>query len=406
MHSGNILILTNWSYKDALIQSYTLPYVMMIRDVLDPSKKIIVRTLEQKKYNATTDEKIAIRREFKEKNIQWVSSRYSQNSLKALFYYLVDLARLVFLCYKYKIKIIHIWCTPPAIIAYPLSLITGAEIVLDSYEPHAESMVENGAWTRESLKFKLLFWFEKAVSRKAKVVISATSGMKDYAQNKYGVLFDNFYVKPACVNIDQFSFKDKKKNELLERFGLQNKIVGLYAGKFGGIYLEREFFDLAKEFVNFYGDNFRMLILTSHSRKEIEERCKACGLDHENIISMFVPHKAISEYMGLADFAITPVKPVPSKRYCTPIKNGEYWALGLPVVITPNISDDSDIILENDIGVVLEGFNEEEYRKVVREIDRLLKQYTMKELYDKIRYIAIRYRSLEIAEEIYKQNYN
>ena len=49
----------------------------------------------------------------------------------------------------------------------------------------------------------------------------------------------------------------------------------------------------------------------------------------------------------------TPVKPVPTKRYCTPVKDGEYWALGLPVIITEGISDDSGIIREN--GIVGDG---------------------------------------------------
>ena len=58
------------------------------------------------------------------------------------------------------------------------------------------------------------------------------------------------------------------------------------------------------------------------------------------IESLFVPYNQITDYYQIADFAINPVKPVPSKRYCTSIKDGEYWGMGLPVVITKNISDD------------------------------------------------------------------
>jgi glycosyltransferase involved in cell wall biosynthesis len=109
--------------------------------------------------------------------------------------------------------------------------------------------------------------------------------------------------------------------------------------------------------------------------------------------------------MGLADFALTPVKPIPTKQYCTPIKDGEYWALGLPVVIPRNISDDSDIIQKNDIGAVLESLNAESYKKAVLKIDSLIKQ-PRKQNFDKIRSIAQRYRSFEIAEMVYKNLYN
>jgi len=107
----------------------------------------------------------------------------------------------------------------------------------------------------------------------------------------------------------------------------------------------------------------------------------------------------------LGDFGITPVKPIPTKRYCTPIKDGEYWALGLPVVITKGISDDSDIIKKYKIGSVLEELNEKNYLKAIQEIDVLLKNNTRMELYNKIRPIAEKYRNFDIAEKVYKEIY-
>ena len=47
--AGNTLILTHWSFKDALVQTYTLPYVYMIRQVLPPDEKIFIVTSEQGK---------------------------------------------------------------------------------------------------------------------------------------------------------------------------------------------------------------------------------------------------------------------------------------------------------------------------------------------------------------------
>ena len=106
--------------------------------------------------------------------------------------------------------------------------------------------------------------------------------------------------------------------------------------------------------------------------------------------------------MGLADFAITPVKPVPTKRYCTPIKDGEYWAMGLPVVIPENISDDSGIIREQDIGAILQRFDTEAYKEAVMKIDDLLQ---MPGRFEKIRSVARQYRGFEIANEVYAKVY-
>ena len=105
--------------------------------------------------------------------------------------------------------------------------------------------------------------------------------------------------------------------------------------------------------------------------------------------------------MGLAHFGITPFVPVPSKRYGTPIKNGEYWAMGLPIIITKNISDDSEIIEKEDIGYVLKELNNLEYTKACQKINELIENDSSL----KIRDIAIQYRNFKIADKIYKDIY-
>ena len=44
---NSILVLTHWSFQDALVQTYTLPYVRMIRKNIDPARKIVLVTFEQ-----------------------------------------------------------------------------------------------------------------------------------------------------------------------------------------------------------------------------------------------------------------------------------------------------------------------------------------------------------------------
>ena len=52
--TGNILVLTQWSFKDALIQTYTLPYVEILRETIPASRKIFVVTAEQEKKSVNT----------------------------------------------------------------------------------------------------------------------------------------------------------------------------------------------------------------------------------------------------------------------------------------------------------------------------------------------------------------
>ncbi|TAD98199.1 MAG: hypothetical protein EAZ97_11230 [Bacteroidetes bacterium] len=404
-HNSNVLVLTFWSYKDALIQTYTLPHLLIMQKYLPEKSKFFLLTLEKKQLEMSATERQQTEEYLQNNGITLISYPYQNFGFQAILTWIQIIFRLFFLIFAKKIQMIHCFCTPAGVAGYLLSVFTFTNLLIDSYEPHAEACVENKDWKRESLKFKFLFFMEKLMSKRAKYIVSATEGMRNYAKIKYNAEFENFFVKPACVNLELFSEKNLRKTELMNKFGFENKIVCVYAGKFGGIYLDTEIFDFFKVAHNYWQDRFRILILTNHKAEEIENFAKKSNLDLKIIQTCFVFHSQIPDYMGLADFAVTPVKPIPTKRFCTPIKNGEYWALGLPVVSTANISDDAQIIENQGIGSIIHEFSEQEYLRVVKQIDQFLQENSPKKRYQKIRKIAEQYRSFDIAKQIYQKIY-
>lgn len=390
----HILVITYWGYNDALIQTYTLPYLHIISDLLSPDSKIFLVTLDK---NTPV---------FKnKKNIECISIPYKDFGFRAIFMWIKIIFKLHRLIRREKITTLHAWCTPGGAIGYLLSVLTGKRLILDSFEPHAEPMVESGTWGKNSLAFKILYRLEKLQLKKAEEVICACSEMIPYSKKLYGINKNRYFTKPACVDLELFSLNKTKNAELIKRYNLGDKITCVYAGKFGGLYLEKETFEFFKTAADFWGHRFRVLLLTSHSDEEIANYSKEVGLDAQYIIKLFVSHEDVATYMGLADFAFCPMKPIPSRRYSTPIKNGEYWALGLPVVITKNISDDSDIILNNNIGAVLQELNVTEYQKAILKIDSLLSTVDKVELRNKIRSIAFKYRNFQLAKDVYSEIY-
>ncbi|MGC4022152.1 MAG: glycosyltransferase [Cyclobacteriaceae bacterium] len=400
----NILILTYWSYNDALIQTYTLPYIKIIRKNLPQGSKVYLLTLEKDGQTLKSPKRSGIETALKIDGIEWLPIQYQPFGALAFFMWILASLKLSVLILRKKISVIHCWCTPAGAIGYLLATLLNRKLVIDSYEPHAEAMVENGTWSRKSLAFRLLFWLEKKQTEKAEFIVAATKGMREYAQEKYGVSIRQYFVKPACVDLNLFSVKDIKNEKLLDELNLSGKIVCVYAGKFGGIYLDKEVFDFLKVASEYWGESFRVLILTGHKRNEIVSFCNSVGLSPDIVISLFVDHKQVPKYLGLGDFAITPVKPVNTKRFCTPIKDGEYWALGLPIVIPANISDDSAIIEEKEIGAVLGHLDDSAYKEAIKRIDNFLRQEPNSR-YNKIRAVAEQYRSFEIAEKVYSSIY-
>jgi glycosyltransferase involved in cell wall biosynthesis len=392
----HILVITYWAFSDALVQTYTLPYVRRMLRALPDGSQVHLVTLEKPGapligiLDAGVVHHPVVYRSFGMAGV---------GMLMALSWRLSRLVR------RHGVDTVHAWCTPAGMIGHIVSVLTGRPLVIDSYEPHAEAMVENGTWKRGGIAHRLLFLFERLQTRHAKVLIAATDGMRDYAALKYGPTSAHWFTKPACVDTERFSEREIKRPEKLRSFGLENTIVGLYAGKLGGIYLRQEVFDLFRAAHDHWGAAFRVLLLTPHPMAELEPLMAEAGLDKSLFTVMSVPHHEVPALMGLADFAVTPVKPVPTKRYCTPVKDGEYWALGLPVIITDGISDDSGIIREHGIGSVLESLDRKGYEKAVREVAALLAGRPRHELYERIRAIALRYRGFERAERIYQEIY-
>lgn len=397
-----ILVLTYWSYKDALIKSYTLPYLPFIRAAAGGNAEIWLMTLENPAMATTPSERTEIRAAFAKQDITWLPYKYRPFGLRMGFHLAWYLARLTWLIWRKRIDVIHGFCTPAGGLGYFLSKLTGKPLVVDSFEPHAESMVETGTWEPGSFAFRILFAMERWQTRHASAIIGCVRKMEDYAELKYGIRPVNMQVKPACVDMEKFNLDLAKDPELVARFGLEGKIVAFYAGKFGDLYLEDEVFRFLKVAYNFWGDRFRLFALTGNSPEYLHRLRERAGLPEQScIFHPYVDHSEVPRYAGLGDFALTPTKPVPSKRYCTPIKTGEYWAMGMPVVITPGISDDSDIIESSHAGVIMDPMHPEAYPEAVAEMDEILRTSDR----TKIRAMAAKYRNFTIAIEAYDKVY-
>lgn len=394
----NILVITYWSINNALIHTYTLPYLRQIKSFLDKDAKLFLLTLSppgtlDSKENSDFVKALA------QENIVVINFNYYPFGFKMLMSFLFLFPYLIVLAIFKNIRAIHAWCTPGGAIAWPISILSGKPMVLDSFEPHAESMVESGTWKKSSLNFKLLFFFEKLQLKRASEVICAAEGMIAHSQKIYGIKKPRYFVKPAGVDLRLFD----PESGTTAPIGLQLKHrVCVYAGKFGGIYLRDEVFDFFKSAYEFWKGDFSVLLLSQHSEQEIHQLCLRSGLNRDCVTLLHVKHKDVAAYLKRAHFAISPIKPIPSKLYCSPIKNGEYWAMGLPVVITNNISIDSALIHENRIGYVLKEFSLSEYQTCLREIETLIQS---KHIGEKIRKLAKEQRAFEHANAVYSAIY-
>lgn len=398
--STNVLVLTSWPLHSGLIQAYTLPYLAMVRDRIAPGSRITLVTMEAAAPRGPREEEsLAVK--MRAGGIDWMPLPYRPFGILAACLMGANMVRLAVHCFSKDIRVIHAFCTPAGGVGYLLSVALGIPLVLDSYEPHADAMVELGVWNPHGVAFRILHALERLQSHRARAVIAATASMRSYALSRFGVRLAQFYVKPACVDLGRFQRDESRTRSLSRRLGLEGKVVCVYAGKLGGIYLEAEVFEIFKAAADHWGARFRALLLSGDDRSKVRVLCLRAGFDPGLLVHESVPHHEMPDYLAVADFALTPVRPVPSKSHCTPIKDGEYWAMGLPVIITPGISTDSEIIARERLGVVLRDVSRESYRRAILEIAGLMAGESTDALRARVRRAAETHRGLAVAKPAY-----
>ena len=77
-------MITYWSYKDALIQTYTLPYLKIIQKNRPQSSWLYLITLEQKHHKISQSEALAIENELSKSRIKLISYRYRPFGFSAM----------------------------------------------------------------------------------------------------------------------------------------------------------------------------------------------------------------------------------------------------------------------------------------------------------------------------------
>jgi hypothetical protein len=278
----------------------------------------------------------------------------------------------------------------------------GIPVIVESFEPHADYMVDSGIWGRNDVRTFLSRRMENRLKRKATFLLPVSQNYKSQLL-KEGVDPERIRVLPCVIDEVAFDFSAEARSKQRSEWGWDDPIIGIYVGKFGGIYHDKEAFAQFSEAFQFFGKRFALIILSQQPGvNELMKTCIGPGVDLDRIRILSVPHEMVPSLLSAADFAFSSIKPGPSRRFCSAIKHGEYWANGLPVIMEEGIGDDSEIIKVSGSGVVLPASGTDRYKQAFRKISKMLEQGRMA-LYPGIRSLATRYRSEAMIKTIYDE---
>jgi len=390
----NILYIGYWSALDGLSESTIKPHINILNS-FDEVKSIFYSSIEREKIEVKCNWDIA-----KMIHIPFYSPPKSFLRDKIDDFTKIP-SKLILLCNKNKIDKIICRSALAGAIGYLIWKKTKIPYYVESFEPHGAYMLESKVWT----KYDLRYWIQQYFETKQKKTASA---LMPVSNNYTAFLKQDTSIKcaietiPCSVDTEKFSFSLQERNTIRKKLNIApNAIVGIYVGKFGDIYYNKEAFDFFKMCLN-YLDNFFLLILTPQHLDKIKTKLKNVEYPLNKCWVGNVNHNEVTNYLSASDVAFSLHKTTKWSMAFSPIKNGEYWANGLPILINENIGDDSTVISTQGGGIII-NYNHTLILEQINNIKDLIIKSNTNRLNNQSVTNAKTYRNECITQAVYKK---
>ncbi|MCV9388802.1 glycosyltransferase [Reichenbachiella ulvae] len=379
----NILFFGYWGANEGLSQATINPHLKILAD-FEKVNQILYVSIERKKekeYQVPNHPKIK-HLPFQSLNSVRFLSKFGD--FIQLPFYLKKLIR------KERIDLLMCRSSLAGGIGYWAHRLTGVPFTVESFEPHADYMAEHGIWSKTGISYRLQKHLEEKQKQEAFRLMPVTEKYKEKLINE-GVNKKKVTVMPCTVDIEKFAFSDESRKKIRQELNIPSSAqVGIYVGKFGDIYWDKEAFQLFKSAFEYY-QVFHLILLNPALKDFVISRSLEFGIPISNIHHWLVKHAEVPDYLSAADFAFSLHKPSKQSFAFSPIKNGEYWANGLPIISPDGIGDDSDIIRNENGGLIIEN-------DLLINWSQLIKR---NELPKNTLELAKKYRNLQTVSDIY-----
>jgi len=375
-NSGSILYISYTGLMEPLGQSQIFNYLRY----LAKDYNIILVTYE--KYNDLKDHIRLEKTKYitRKAKIDWRPLHYHKNlSLFATAYdLLIGFLFCGWIIIIKKVSIIHARSYVPSLLALVFKKIFGVNYIFDMRGFWVDERVAGTVWKSNSYFYKIGKWFEQQFLKNADIIISLSNAaieeIKKFPYLKNRTL--KYKVIPTCTDLSHFKPHYLDKN-LFTALNLVDKFVVGYVGSVGGWQLFDEVLDCFKIVKNIKPNAF-FIILNKGQHDFILRQLDKHGFCKNDFALFEVYHEEVPKYINLCQIGIFFNKPGFARKASAPTRLGEFLACGVPVITNDGIGDVESIIMDNQVGVIIRNFNEDEYKVAVQDMLNLLKTEKIK----------------------------
>lgn len=395
--TSSVIYISYDGILEPLGQSQVLRYL----ERLAPDNKIVLISFEKPEDWRHIDSREKLRAGIRSAGITWIPLRYHRrpSAIATMFDIIQGSIVGAWMVVRYRVQIVHARSYVPSVIALLLKELFKVKFIFDMRGFWADERVDGGLWPAGGRLYRLAKWFERRFLLNADCVISLTHAAVD-EMRRFPYLhgrMPRFEHITTCADLELF------------RPGLPGSAPGPadrpftlgYVGSVGVWYMFDETlrcFQVLQQQL----PNARMHIINLGGHDYIRERIAALKIDPETILVEEADHKQVALSMQQMDAGIFFIKPVYSKIASAPTKLGEFLGCGVPCLGNSGVGDMASILESEQVGVVLNSFDEAAVREAV---DRLLRLANSPGIHNRCRDVALRYCSLEDGVRAYDRIY-
>ncbi len=358
-----VLYIVYWGAAEPLGQSLVLP---AIKNLASKGVNLTLITFEKPLDLANHSLIAEIRSSMEQSGVDWIPLRYHQQP-KVVFDVLQGLWRTLLIGFRLRPDVVHARNFIAGLIGLVLAPLLRAKLVYHNEGFFPDEQVDGGVWEENSTTHRVFKFLERQMYTRADGIIALSHRAKDIIKNIPQVIRKNtpVIVVPSCVDLQRFQPAN------LPPMKAENGLRLIYVGSVG----RRYWLDKIGKFVAVIRqemENVHLQVLTRMEKSVVASMLVSGGLPESHWSYHSVPHSEISGFLVQQQAGLFFLSQGLSEHGCSPTKVGEYWACGLPVITTPNVSDTDEIIRQERVGIIVEAHTDEAYRKAFRELLELM----------------------------------
>jgi glycosyltransferase involved in cell wall biosynthesis len=351
------LYICYFGLREPLVQTQVLPYLRQLSETGIEVSLLTFEPDQQRAWPRALVEEWSARLQMM--GIRWLSLPYHKRpSVPATSYDIFAGARLAArLVRREGVEVIHARSHVPMAMALLAQQWASCRLVFDIRGLMAEEYADAGIWAEGSPPFRVIKRVERVGIKRADQLVVLTNRLRDWLVEHGLKEAASIEVIPCCVDFARF-----EESEALDALAGASRFEVVYAGSVTGLYMLEEmgrfFLELRRE-----EPRARLRIMTTSSAQDATSTLRRVGLDDQDFLVGAVPPAQVPAHLRRSHLGLSFRKPTFSQIAASPTKVPEYLAAGLPVVCNAGIGDTDELLVAEKVGVVIEAFDREAYRK-------------------------------------------